>query len=183
MFLSADLLLGKALAPVHVPGIEYQANSPAEDWKDRPEEAVQIGHRPDDYDESVDQAVDNQVHAEVAPFLEPLDRLFAQGGMLRHFAIRHGSHLLSLEARFRDARCAEPIVPPQAGVGRFQGSGRWPAMNAGNWPPPSTTRFAPLTYPASGEASSKHASAMSAGAAIRPSGTVAATAARAASSP
>src|SRR5262249_58492950 len=105
LFLLADLLFGKALAPVDIPGIEHEANSPAQDWEDRPEEAVQVGHRPDDYDESVDQAVDEQVRAEVAALLQPLDRLIPQGGTLGHIVESHDptSSVLTVGAALREA--------------------------------------------------------------------------------
>src|SRR6202035_5778514 len=51
------------------------------------------------------------------------------------------------------------------------------ARYAGRSPPPCTSRAAPLTYDASGEARNRHAPATSSGVAIRPAGTVAPTAA------
>src|SRR5664280_2061758 len=55
--------------------------------------------------------------------------------------------------------------------------------NAGHSPPPWTTRLAPDTYPARGEARKRQAPAMSSGVPNRPSGTVADTSAMPAGPP
>src|SRR5919204_1658924 len=45
--LAADLVLSDRSATVNVPGVGGQPHSPAEDRKDRPEEVVGAGERPD----------------------------------------------------------------------------------------------------------------------------------------
>src|SRR5918996_1678260 len=75
--LAADLVLGYRPAAVDVPGVCRNADSPAHDRKDRPEEAA-VGDRPDDHQHRVDRDVDEQMGAEVALLLQALDRLVAK---------------------------------------------------------------------------------------------------------
>src|SRR6266849_9119384 len=101
------------------------------------------GHCPDGHGEPVDQAIDQQMHPEVAPLLQPPDRLVPERGTICHIVGCHRRHLLAIDASRRAVIYAEPIVPPREAFGH---EGRRPAAStkAGIWPPPSTTRFAPL---------------------------------------
>src|SRR4029450_13256133 len=94
LHLPLDLLLAER-RPVDVPGVEHQADAPAQHREHRPEEAGP-GQRPDDQQRAVDEHVGAQVRAEV-PLLPRTDgRLLAGPGFVDGCPqLGHGCHLLA----------------------------------------------------------------------------------------
>jgi hypothetical protein len=75
--LALDAILGVRPA-VGVERVEQQADAPAEDREDGPEQATARRHEPDDRQHAVDEQVGVEVVAELGPLLEPFDREAAQ---------------------------------------------------------------------------------------------------------
>jgi hypothetical protein len=93
LHLSADLVLGQGLAPVHVPAVQHQPDAPQAQRERRPEE-VSARERPDPDQEGVHHQIDEQVHAEVALLPEPGDRPVAQVlARDRQLLVGHLDHL------------------------------------------------------------------------------------------
>src|SRR5215471_3330645 len=72
--LALDVLLGDLRPPVDVPRVHDHADTPSGDGEHRPEEPVIVAERPDRHQERVDQHIDQNMTAEVAPLLQLRDR-------------------------------------------------------------------------------------------------------------
>ena len=77
LHLGLDLFLGRRIDDVGVHGVRHDADAPAGDREDRPEEACSR-HGPDQDEHPVDEHVDEQMDAEVGLLLEPAERSAAQ---------------------------------------------------------------------------------------------------------
>ena len=88
LHLVLDVLFGDLGAPVDVPCVHHHADAPASDREYRPEEPVHVRDRPDHHQERVDQHIDKNVAAEVAPLLQLGDRFVA--GTLIVCVVDHG---------------------------------------------------------------------------------------------
>ena len=148
-------------------------------------EAVQGGvHRPDLHQDLGDQGAEAggaQLVGHAVALGQHGDVVTAPVGALEAQVRRGGSgHPFVLSARRAGGR-SQVRGAPGTGRGRGDRTGRSAAWGvsalaasrkAGRSPPPCTMRLVPLMYEASGEARNRQASAMSAGAPMRRSGTV-----------